>query len=37
MPQNKLLLIKGLIIGSALISYKVALFKAIHKNNKKGK
>lgn len=33
MSHEELLFIKGLIIGSALIGYKVAIFRAIHKRN----
>ena len=35
MSQEKImLLVKGLVVGSALISYKTALFIAYHKQHK---
>lgn len=37
MSHDKLLIIKGLIICSALISYKVALYKAFKDKFKKDK
>jgi hypothetical protein len=34
MPQKYNLLIKGLLVGSALVGYKIALFNTIHKKLK---